>query len=450
MLCRDHLPQAVVVCGRRPGAAHQAGPAGTGLYNWGVLLHRVSCLLQELPRLCGSGGVTFLLRMLFVVFLWYISMVSCCWLLNVVPGESGGFGAMRTRRAAAALMWGRSFGKLNEDAWQLICEALGEDSMQAERTCKSFLLQLRNGRCTLQLPNSYILTKLSPPDDASDPRSRDDFYADACMQMIHRYPRLRELDVTKVWAGPMSWDRPSALSMVMYSLNDSWCRRCAIAPQLQHVSVLPNTSLISRYQLETVRGIKMACPLSFDVMAFLAAGNAYGYCGSNTSVKFDVETNDLSNKAHYYVVRATTSGGSEFEIRCRDITSNLDDTLLSERFFGMFPESDIIDPDQDFDYEHPQFQEFVSQQASEFVTAWKDDLARFPFNLLLEADNGCKNECCKVELVKKGEDYRLCGCENSRPVFVGQEAAMDFPDRCVCSQEIQAFYCRSEDDEDDD
>ena len=52
-----------------------------------------------------------------------------------------------------------------------------------------------------------------------------------------------------------------------------------LAPMLKRLIVQPHASFIVRYMLECVRGVLVEPPLSHDVMAFLAAGNAYGYNG---------------------------------------------------------------------------------------------------------------------------------------------------------------------------
>jgi hypothetical protein len=68
------------------------------------------------------------------------------------------------------------------------------------------------------------------------------------------------------------------------------------------------------------------------------------------------------------------------------------------------------------------------------MAGWKERLVDTPFATLLCADNSC-DVGCKIQLVKKGEDYRLRDCEHKRPVFVEQEE-YDFTGMCVCSQEL--------------
>jgi hypothetical protein len=101
------------------------------------------------------------------------------------------------------------------------------------------------------------------------------------------------------------------------------------ALMLERMMVQPHASQIPRYFVEVARGVKIEPALSHDVMAFLACGNAYGFGGGGTmgtQVKFEAEKEYLTNKAHYYEpVRATTPGGSEFEIFWKDRGAGLDD-----------------------------------------------------------------------------------------------------------------------------
>ena len=78
-----------------------------------------------------------------------------------------------------------------------------------------------------------------------------------------------------------------------------------IAPDLERLIVAPHTATIARYLLECGRGVQVEPALSHDTMAFLAAGNAYGFKGETTKVTFKVENEYVTNKGHYYApVRA--------------------------------------------------------------------------------------------------------------------------------------------------
>ena len=137
-------------------------------------------------------------------------------------------------------------------------------------------------------------------------------------------------------------------------------------------------------------------------------------------MKITVEKEYLTNKAHYFEpVRATTPGGSEFEIWWRERGAGCDSvTRMEENFAEEHPESAAFGPDgDDLDCFHPEFVEWCQVQEARMLEGWALDLKMNPFALLLNADNGCDSTCCKIQLVKKGEDFRLCPCRHKRPIF---------------------------------
>jgi len=239
-----------------------------------------------------------------------------------------------------------------------------------------------------------------------------------------------------------------------------------LAPMLKRLIVQPHASFVVRYMLECVRGVLVEPPLSHDVMAFLAAGNAYGYNGStkacdprastmqparprahthHTQVTITVEKEYLTNKAHYYEpVRATTPGGSEFEIWWKERGAGCDSVMMQENFAEERPESAAFGPDgDDLDWEHPEFVEWCRVREAEMLEGWALNLKMTPFALLLDADNGCDSTCCKIQLVKKGEDFRICPCHHKRPIFAPvpkedrrRTRSESKEERCVCSQQL--------------
>ena len=72
------------------------------------------------------------------------------------------------------------------------------------------------------------------------------------------------------------------------------------------------------------------------------------------------------------------------------------------------------------------------------MQGWAEDLAENPFALLLNADNACNHGCCKIQLVKRGDDYRICSCEHKRPVFAMDEENKEthHESLCVCCREL--------------
>ena len=93
---------------------------------------------------------------------------------------------------------------------------------------------------------------------------------------------MQVLDTTAIWEGRMSFgDENQGLTTLMESLYFD-----DLAPMLKRLIVQPHASFIVRYMLECVRGVLVEPPLSHDVMAFLAAGNAYGYNGSTKACTF--------------------------------------------------------------------------------------------------------------------------------------------------------------------
>ena len=87
---------------------------------------------------------------------------------------------------------------------------------------------------------------------------------------------LQIIDTIAIWEGRMSFGNDhQALTTLMDSLYFD-----DLAPMLKRLIVQPHASFIVRYMLECARGVLVEPPLSHDVMAFLAAGNAYGYNGS--------------------------------------------------------------------------------------------------------------------------------------------------------------------------
>tara|TARA_B110001452_G_scaffold239123_1_gene219985 strand:- start:88 stop:594 length:507 start_codon:yes stop_codon:yes gene_type:complete len=167
-----------------------------------------------------------------------------------------------------------------------------------------------------------------------------------------------------------------------------------------------------------------------------------------SQVKFVVESESLTNKAHYYnPVRATTPGGSEFEIYWKVRGGGLDDVDMSDDFAETYPESDALGPDgDDLDWDHPEFRKFCDEREAEIKAGWALDLKENPFALLLGADNGCDLDCCGIKLVKRGEDFRVCSCEHKRPVFAPEpkenrrrtRSEREEPDEqcCVCGKEL--------------
>jgi hypothetical protein len=319
------------------------------------------------------------------------------------------------------------FADLPADVWDKICEGLGFLGVAAENTNKLFLKNLRRSRTALKLPKMYACRFNGV---IVEGRYSSKLYAALLCELVDRYPNLRVLDATVIWEGRLSYGSDTdVIDDVMFNL----IRDIDLAPALERVIVKPHCATIVRYMLECVRGVAVDPPLSHDVMAFLAAGNAYGY-GANTKVKFTVENEELTNKAHYYApVRATTPGGSEFEIFYKERGAGLDPVDMEESFAIKHPESAAWGPDgDDLDWEHPEFVAYCDDMEDEMLKGWADDLAHVPFALLLAADSGCDNGCCAIKLVKQGDDFRICSCEQERPVF----AKDNDDDLCVCSQDL--------------
>jgi len=320
---------------------------------------------------------------------------------------------------------------------------------------------MRRFRSSLKLPTrvqsqSFCLVDKTPndpgftshnDDDADDADDADDdddtLYAYGLADVVARYSQLRVLDVTNVWKGSMAWfNDPTALDKLMFALLYE-------ADSLHRIIAQPHTSNLSRYLLEVTRGVTIEPALTPDVMAFLAAGNAYGMRGDTTEVKFKVESESLTNKAHYYSpVRATTPGGSEFEIFWKDRSSNMDPVWLQECFVDKpeFRNSLALGPDgDDFIWDHLDFQQYYEAQEAEILAGWKQNLDECPFAHLLRADNSCDVGCCSIKLVKKGEDFRVCDCKHKRPVFVSQDDHDG--DLCVCSRDLQEVSDSESEDE---
>ena len=166
-------------------------------------------------------------------------------------------------------------------------------------------------------------------------------------------------------------------------------------------------------------------------------------------MKITVEREYLTNKAHYFEpVRATTPGGSEFEIWWKQRGAGCDSVVMLENFAEEHPESAAFGPYGDnLDWEHPEFVEWCQVKEAKMLEGWALDLKTTPFALLLNADNGCDSTCCKIKLVKKGEDFRVCPCRHKRPIFAPvpnpkedrrHTRSESKEERCVCSQQLVA------------
>ena len=357
---------------------------------------------------------------------------------------------MVSTRSASCLEATRGcFSNLPDDVWVVLIDALGitKDAMVAERTNSFLLSKLRTFRSSLKLPRmydcrSFCIVNQIPGREYSGRYSQES-YGDGLIDIVKRYPNLRVLDAINVWDGRMSFfsdDRP-----LQHLMRDLWVSSVyllqATAPLLERLIVKPSAGFVPRYFLEVERGVRVEPALSHDTMAFLAAGNAYGL-GANSKVKFTVEGEYMTNKAHYYApVRATTPQGTEFEIWWQERGAGMDDVMLQEQFADECPDSEAFGPDgDDLDYDHPEWTQFCQEQEQQALRGWANDLKADPFALLLGADNGCDSDrgCCKLKLVKKGKDYRLCTCEHKRPVFVTDDKSNDEL-VCVCSQDLEAY-----------
>ena len=125
----------------------------------------------------------------------------------------------------------------------------------------------------------------------------------------------------------------------------------------------------------------------------------------------------------------------------------MDDVMLQECFVNdpEFKDSPALGPDgDDFIWDHPDFQQYCEAEEAKILAGWKQDLDEYPFSLLLAADNSCDGGCCSIELVKKGKDFRLCGCSHKRPVFVSQDD--HHGELCVCSRDLQEASDSESDD----
>tara|TARA_B110001452_G_scaffold239123_1_gene219986 strand:- start:623 stop:1240 length:618 start_codon:yes stop_codon:yes gene_type:complete len=163
---------------------------------------------------------------------------------------------------------------LPDDAWITILESVGDGGVQAEATSTLFMENLRSFRTTLKLPKMYACRFNGVIRDQEDGVRRYDkhLYADLLIKIVERYPNLQVLDTTAIWGGRMSYDDEEPLTELMMSLYLD-----GLAPMLERLITQPSAAFVVRYMIECVHDVKVEPPLSHDVMAFLAAGNKYGY-----------------------------------------------------------------------------------------------------------------------------------------------------------------------------
>lgn len=367
----------------------------------------------------------------------------CAWLSRLICTNMVVLTRQQSRRGFMG------FDNLSDIAWSVIFDHLDDKSaFIAEGVNCVFLDAMRTHRTCLKLPRIYdcrnngvIVGQVEGKPYSG--RYDHELYAHFLEEIIERYPNLCTLDATPIWGGRMSYDDEEPLQHVMECLcfDD-------LAPTLKRLLLVPNAAFVTRFLLEYKRGLQVEPPLSHDVMAFIAAGCAYGWGGEDakeypTKVTFKVESEYLTNKAHYYApVRATTPGGTEFEIWWQQRGCGVDDVSMMECFGEEHPDSDAWGPHgDDLDYDHPDFVTFCEKRQETILKSWAEDIRSAPFAHLLHADNGCKSDCCGIKMTKKGEDYHVCSCEHKRPVFmpVGEEEDVDSEDSsasglCVCER----------------